>query len=273
MFHMLAYAATSGAAAFVDQDMTAVTDSEITNRNGHYIFTEQYQLLAALVLGLTTTRCNVQFPMWNQVTKFNLHPPNQSATIPSPPVIADWRDYPPPLAVNEEIEVAISKSSAVAETDNVFLMIAPPNWSRNIPAGRPPVPVMMSRATLTTPALVAGQWSGMSNIVLEQNLRSGTYAVVGMMCQGTGLLAARLAFARAPIYQGRKMKAGVIAQNAIGDQPYRGDYGGPMSFGEFGRFATFELPQIEFFSNTAGAVNVELRLNLVWLSENQVVSY
>lgn len=269
-FHCVAY--TINQAAGTDGDATAATDSELTTRNSHYLLTERYRMLAAYVGGATITRANVQVPLWNQITRFNLWPINRSANIPSPPQLDWWILKPPPLPQNEEITVKITNTGA-AEQDTVFLWLAPDNWNVNLPAGRDPLPVFEARLTSTTPSLTANAWSGLSTPVFEQSLRSGTYAIVGAMFQATNLMMARFVFPRAPVYRNRKLRPGVLAQNAIGDLELQVLPEAHFIWGEYGRFSTVELPQIEYWTNTAGVATVEARWWMVWINESTDVQY
>jgi hypothetical protein len=269
-FHLINYTLATGGSV-TDTDMTAATDSEVSQRNSHYIFTEQYQLLAAFANGANLTRVNIQIPTWNQVTRFNVWPVNKSSNVPSNPQLDYWFAYPPPIPVNEEFTVKATDSAN--EQVNVFLWLGTANWNRNLPAGMQPLPIFEVRVNYTTPALSANVWSGLSAVTFEQSLRGGTYAVVGAQIQGSGLLAARFVFPRAPIYNNRKMRPGVLCQQAIGDVPIVFPPFGPMMWGELGRFSTFEPPQLEFFANGAGAVTMESRWWLVWLSTDMNVTY
>jgi hypothetical protein len=270
-FTTLAYTLATGGAV-TDSDMTAVSDAEISQRNSHYIFTEDYKLLAAAFFGATATRLNMQPPTWNAITRFNVWPPNRAVTVPSNPQLDWWDTYPAPIPQNEEFTLKVSDTAN--EQVTAFLWLGSGgNWNRNLPAGKPPVPIFECRLNFTTPALVANAWSGLTTPTFEQSLRGGTYAVVGMEGQGAGILAARLVFPRAPMYKQRKMRPGFLMSQALGDVPMRHGIYDQFSFGEYGRFSTFEPPQIEYFANAAGAVAVEHRMWLVWLSDSMDVQY
>lgn len=269
-FHMIAYTtAFSGSAT--NQDMTAATDSEISQRNSHYILTEDYKMLFATYFGATATRLNILAPSWNQVTKFNVWPPMRAVTVPSAPYVDNWTSYPPPMPQNEEIQ--FQASDTAAEQCTAFAALAPSNWTRNVPQGKMPLPVMEARINFTAASITQNLWSGLQSITFEQSLRGGTYSLVGAEIQGANLLAARFVFPRAPIYKTRKLRPGVICQNAIGDTPIVNRLHGPLWLGELGRFSTFEPPQMEFWINTTGTPAIEGRLYLVWLSDSMDVQY
>jgi hypothetical protein len=64
---------------------------------------------------------------------------------------------------------------------------------------------------------------------------------------------------------GRFFRPGVPCQAAIGNQLPQQVGKSWTDLGELGRFHTFELPQIEFFGLTAGAITYSVFLDLVYL--------
>jgi hypothetical protein len=285
MFTTLAYTGTPGVNA-VNFDLTAATDPEISQRNGHYIFSEFYDVMAAFYLETSALRASFQVPEWNQYTRFNIWPPNRSIVTPTNPQLDFWLEKRPRLSINEEIQLQVSNNlGAATEQATVFLWLYPAGypqekeWKPIIPPGRKDVnakiniPILEVRANFTTATITANAWSGLGAITLEQGLRSGTYALVGAQGQGTGIQAGRWVFPRAPVAQGRRLRPGFLINQSIGDVPMDCTPYQQFVWGEYGRFNTFELPQIEWWSNAGGAIAVELRLWLVWLSDSMDVQY
>lgn len=266
----LAYTLATGGVV-TDADMGAATDPEFSQRNNHTILTEPYRLARAWIFGANVTKPRIKVPLWNTVTEFNLYPYNKSATVPSPPQASGFMIHPPKLPVNEEIKLIVNDSAN--EQVTVFLELLPENWSRNLPQGIGPLPIMQARFTLTTPALIANTWSGLTAPVFDQTLRQGTYAILGAQVQGTGLLMARFVFPEAPMYKHRKLRPAVICQQALGDLTPQNVADWPYHLGEVGRFNNFELFSMEFWSGTAGAVSVEGRFYIAWLNEQEMVAY
>ncbi len=90
---------------------------------------------------------------------------------------------------------------------------------------------------------------------LRRCLPAGRYSIVGMDVFGAGIILARL------ILPGYAHRPGVIAvQNA-------GQFAGSLfrygNMGEFGQFVNTALPQLEIFTNAAGAVSPECYLDLI----------
>lgn len=255
MFHTLAYSLTGGA-ALADGDVTAPADQSFTRRNGHFIFSEAYNLIAAWVLGATITRARFNVPTLNAVARHQFWPVEVGTVVPARVYIQDLRDYPLALPINEEI--AIEATNAAAEQATAILTVATPDWNRNLPRG---IQRLVVRATGAV-ALTAFTWSALGAIAFAENLRGGWYAVVGMQCFCPNMLAVRLVFPRVTAYNGRILRPGVLGQNAIANAPADWQMGG---LGEFGRFHSFEPPQIECFGIAAGAAVQEIRLDLVYL--------
>lgn len=261
MFHLLAMeeALAAGAAS---AELDAVADAEFSVRNNHFIFTEPYRMLMEYYQAATVTAARWNVPKINAIARHQIWPLNASATIPDIPVVADYRDYPIELPQFEEFVIEGSNSLGCGtENSTWFGWIAPPQWNRTIPRG-------IQRLTVAATGAVAGvaqSWSGLGNLTFTENLRGGVYALVGAQCFDAGTLALRFVFSRPYMYQGRKLRPGIICQEAIANNPLLLQMGG---LGEFGRFHTFEPPQIEIFANATGASAQVIRLDLVYLGDN-----
>lgn len=260
MFALLGYT-SSAAAGATNADLTALTDPDFTQRNGHYTFTERYRLLAACDIGANDTTASLLTPTWNAISRFNISPPTRSAT----PVSRGWLDLfmqmQPPIPLNEEFQFQTSNDAGAPVRTNGVLWIGTEDWNRNLPSGIMPFEIRCTAAATG----VANAWSGATAITFEQSLRGGVYSICGAYFQGAGCIAARVIFPRQRLYQGRKLRPGHLVQNAVGDfPPMLGQYQSTI-FGEWGRFHTFEPPQLEVWANAAGAVTIECRFRLVYL--------
>jgi hypothetical protein len=264
MFTVLPYLLATGGSV-VDTDMSAVADAVFTTRNSHYIFTEQYNLMAQVAMGATFTRANVQVPTWNAIGRFNVWPGMlSSANILSPPRVA-WMDHAvTPIPMNEEYTVKMTDGAS--ENAMYFLWPATPGHTRNIPAGQLAIPV---RATSTI-TQVANGWAGPGTLSMEQSLRGGVYSIVGAECVGAASALFRLIFPRSRNYKGRYLRPGWLCQQAIGDLPEQRLHINPYYLGEWGRFHTFEQPQLEVYGAAAtSSVTFELRLWLIYLGQDE----
>lgn len=261
-FHLLAYNDSLTGVPAANEDVAAVADAEFSTRNSHYIFTEQYNLLAAYHGGATATEARFNAPSLNALARAQIWPPNVSATILADPNIFDLRDSPMPLPENEEIAIEASNAAAGAEQTHVFLWIAPPGWNMNVPRGLQKMVIAATGAVAGT----ANVWGTLGNLTFSENLRGGWYTIWGMQCFDAGTLAARLILSKPFIHQGRKFRPGIICQEARANKPWMAQMGG---LGVFGKFHSFEPPQIEIMANATAASAQVIRLGVTWHGETE----
>lgn len=270
-FHLIAYELdTSSSIGLADADMTALIDQTLTTRNGHYFLTAPFQILGAAIYGNVVNRASLRSPTFNAYGRFNIWPLNDSTVSASPPRMDLWFDYKPRMPINEEIQVAVNSTGA--DTTTALIILGANDWTRQIPTGQGPVPVQEQRFTSTV-TLNAQAYSTPAAVNFEVSLRAGMYAVVGCQCQGTGLIAFRLIFNRPQFYMNIPLRPGAQANQVLGDQPLGMGGLGPMMWGQWGRFATTELPQLEALGIGSSTITVEGRMYLVYLSDSVDVQY
>lgn len=264
MHVILPYLLATGGAV-TDTGMNAVTDPEFSQRNNHFIFTEDYRLLAAVAMGANITRANFSMPSWNAWGLNNIWPVMlSSANILSPPRVAWFPGAMPMVPQNEEMAVNVTDSAS--ENAQVFIVLTNPSFSKNLPPGQP---TLCIRATSTI-TQVAGGWSAAGALTFQQNLRGGVYSLIGAEVQGSGTAAFRFIFPRSRFYQGRRIRPGWLAQQAIGDLPEPRLQIDPYYFGEWGRFHTFEPPQMEIYSIAGSSSTAhEIRLYLTYIGQSE----
>lgn len=262
-FTCLPYLLATGGAV-TDTAMVAVTDPEFSNRSSHFIFTEQYKLKCHLFMGANGTRCNIDVPTWNAISKQNVWPiALSSANVLSPPRVSWLADVNPLIPVNEEY---IPRATDTASENAVYVMWPfTPGHDRNIP-GNKAIITVRATASITQ---VANGWSTAASLTFESNLRGGIYSIIGAEVVGAASLLFRLIFPRSRLYRGRRLRPGWLCQQAIGDLPDTRFLIDPYYFGEWGRFHTFEPPQIEVYTAAASStVTHEIRLYLAFLGES-----
>src|ERR1700738_2424702 len=245
-YHTLVYNGAAVGVNAANTDINAAVDTELQQRNNHYLFTERYRLLAASLIGVSVTRGRFQAPRFNYVGELAIFNANRALQPPSNPQWDLYAVYPLEIPQNEEFQCQVSNNlGAATEQENVVLQIIPDDWSANLPAGEPMIPgAFIIRATAAiTPTLNA--WSGPNAITLSQSPRGGVYAVVGAVVQGTNAVAWRWVFPRNKIYHGRRLRPGGLIQTAVGDVTNNQIDPWMMGLGVQGYFHTFELPSIE----------------------------
>jgi hypothetical protein len=261
MFATLAFQTALGVNA-ANTQVAAVNDPEFTSRNSNFMFSEDFNLLAAYYGAANATAARLNAPSINQIGRHHFWPVERSLTIPDTPGFQDNRDYPIPLPTEEEVGVEGSNNlGAATEQSYCVFWIAPPNWSRAITRGLQRA-MIRATATITT---VADNWSGDTALTLADNIRGGTYVVVGGQCQGANSIAWRLNFRNGNMYRSRKLRPGGLCANAIGNTP-RWEF--DMGFGEWGRFKSLELPAVQVLATASAAVAHEFRLNCIYLGDN-----
>lgn len=265
-FHTLVYNAPAAGVSAANLDMAAATEADFSQRNNHYVFTEQYLIRALALVGASVTRGRIQVPTLNAIGEFVIFNANRALQPPSNAQWDWWYYVPIPVPMNEEFQVQTSNNlGAATEIENVVIQLTTTDWSANLPQGRTP---FLIRASFTvTPTLNA--WSGPQALTFAQSLRGGTYAVVGAVCQGSNSVAFRLVFPRYRVQHGRKLRPGSLIQTAVGDVVSNQVDPWAMAWGEWGRFHTFEPLQCEVFGTAAVGTTYQLFLWLVFMGEDQ----
>jgi hypothetical protein len=265
-FALVNYNVAAAAAGATNTDLTAANDPDFTARSGHYTLTEPYRLGGVLPVGASVIRGRFQMPTWNALGEWIIFNANRSLQPPSNPQFDLYLAAPPPLPMNEEIQVQLSNNlGAATEIENCGLLLLTKDWTPQRPAA---IATMIVRATFTvTPTL--NVWSGGQTIALSASLRNGVYAVVGATCQGTNAAFFRIIFPKYRLYLGRKLRPGLPVQTAVGDVLNNQINPWQLALGEWGRFHTFELPQVEVFGTAAVGTTYQVFLWLAYLGEDQ----
>jgi len=225
---------------------------EFSPRNGHWIFTEQYDLVAAFVAGLTVTAAQIFDATYNATNIPQIYPVNLAITPLTNPNVLDLRDQPWPIPMNEEWQFQISGGAGGAEDDYALIWIVPSGtqpWNVSPPAPTIGSPRVFSLFTLTQ-ATTTNIWSTTTTIAITNTLKGGVYQINGLWLVCAHALAWRMTFPRHPLYQGRKLSPVGLVENAYGNVPLR--YGRDW-LGMVGMFNYFELPQMSILASTTEA--------------------
>jgi len=164
----------------------------------------------------------------------------------SPPNVHDLFANPTPLEGGEAINTQMAEDAAGASRVNALL------WFSNGPIA--PVTGAMFTVRATSPTtLVANAWTN-GALTFSQTLPRGTYQIVGMRAQSTGLRAARLVI---PGFSWRPGVTGTDADSDIDAQVFR-----LGEAGVFGEFVHDAPPTVDFFSASADTAEV-VHLDLI----------
>jgi hypothetical protein len=252
-WHLVVYSGLEGANA-ANVDMTAAVDPIISQRNGHYIFSEQYGLcwICAGSQHLTNVRSNV--PTWNAIGNSYAWPLNNPTTEGvqlSLPRVVDFRQTPLAIPMNEEIAWQQSNSASGATTSTAFLgftCVYNNALNFNLPQGSPRV--MLSGTFTATTA--ANAWSGANILTFNNTFKGGIYAVNGAwVYNGSTSHPAqffRLFFPQAPPVANRILRPGSYVTGTLGniETPFINN-----GMGIWGFFSAFEPVQAEVFTTLA----------------------
>lgn len=264
MFHVLAYQVNAGVND-ANVNMSAAVDATFpVSANNNYIFTVPLDVHFAAAFGASILRARFNVPHLNSIFQPHLTGINRSVTVPSPFRMDDFSDYPMRLPTNEEIQIQESGNlGAGNEREQVFLIVRPPGANRNVPRG---IQRQVVRATAAV-VRAANAWGTDGALTFETALRGGWYAIAGVLLQESGSMAFRLNLPRAPYYGGHKLFPGFFGLTNINDVGPQKDLWNQL--GLWGYFHSFEPPTVNVFSTAAGAGTEELRLDLVYLGNNQ----
>lgn len=253
MFHTVAYQFLSGAATATDQDMALISDPSVTNLNNHPIFPVPTWLQWAWIGGTTVVRGRITAPRLRPITRPLIHPAD--AALPSSLFQwTEWWRHPVQLNPVEEIQILVTKTSAVAEQDVAVLTVG--DNQRNVPQGD----MYVLRCTSTN-GVVALAWQPAANTP-DDTLQVGRYSIIGMHIVNATAIAGRLIFPGAPITGGLpQIRPGVLT--AQGDQANTWPWLRYGVQGEYGQFESFALPQTEVVGGVAPNASTQSFFDIV----------
>lgn len=264
MFHLMAFEAALGVNA-ANTDVPQLSDQEFSARNSHTFLQDPLRLLLAEYNAASATDARLDAPSINQVARHHIFPVFRSATIPDDPRLQDFRSQQVILPAGEEIALQGSNNlGAATEASYGFMWLTQPAWRPSIPSGQQRLTARASYAITS----VANAWTGLGALTFAENLRGGTYAVVGFQVFDANVLAARLVFGRRPSYNGKSFRPGCLGLQALGNRPWPDFMGG---MGEWGRFLSYELPQVEILASDAAAHTGVAFFDLVYLGPSSMI--
>lgn len=259
MFH-IQYNDVATGGAVTNLDVPAVADPSFSTRNGHYIYSEPYKLLAIAPFGPLITALQNNTPHLTWVNPPQVYPVSLSATVPTNPAVVDLRDHPWDIPTNEEFQWGVTASGS--ETDKLITWIGTPSWRKDLPPGgimRLTIPFTASMVT------TARTWSPDVQLVPTNQLRGGTYAVIGASVVGAASLCFRFNFTRQPLSRNRKLYPGDLCTQTYGLIPNKF---GPNWMGLLGYFNTFELPYMSVIANASATVTHNIYLDALYMSND-----
>jgi hypothetical protein len=236
-YHVVAYQAnTFGVTNF---DSTPLPDAWVTIQNGHYLPHIPLYLYGGWFGGVNLTAVTLVTPRSRMVVPPRLYPIQGSLLPPDRPHIFDRRKNPFTLNGVEEVSLLMNIGGA-ANAYNTGVMF----WGNSLD----PVPqgdLYTLHGTSTT-AAVANAWS-LVNVVWDQTLPAGNYAVISTHHQSTNAIAHRLFF------KDQVMRPGFLSISALTNLSEPSYYFG--GWGQLGQFNTTAYPTWEVLANAADAAH------------------
>jgi hypothetical protein len=271
VFHLASYQSTTGA-AIVLQNLGMVADGMVAQGSTGYRLTDPFNLLAAYAHAVAITQAEIRSPTLDAVGRFNVFPFDTSLNIPSNPNIVDYRAVKPALPLYEDLNFAVSDTQAAGEQIVAHEWWGTPGWNQDYMSlvsqmGGSDTYIGRRYTLNSTTTLNKGlmSWGADVALTFEQTPRGGIYAVIGGVCVAAACSAWRINFPKQPPYNGRKMQPGDLVQQAAGNVPHKL---GPLAWGVWGVFHTWELPFASLFGFAAGTVAINLNLEVVYLGGN-----
>ena len=238
MHHTLAFFNTT-AGALALSDSPAVTDGWATVTNNHFIMQQDMDLVMAAAFADTVTRLQLNLPHWRFVNQPEIVPVIQ--TWDGPEAINPYMLEPKNLTVNniDELQALVSTSGTATNGVLTALWLTPTTGNLNVPGGQ----VYPCRFTAAISG-ATGNWAR-GNIVFDQTLPAGEYAVVGLDVVDVSSQLARLRFQTFTMLPGTWVRNG-----ATGTNPRQFRNG---RLGNWGQFMNTAQPTLEIFSANGGA--------------------
>lgn len=232
-----------------DNDITAVSDPQLTQQNSHHLPNKDTLLLGAYVLETSVTRVRIETPKLRELYNPYIRPLERAAAPPNRANFASFEGYELNLRGGEEIVVKASNNLGAA-TEQCTVVL----WIGDRPSSVGNAPIYTMRTTYSITGVANGFASG--NLTFDQTLPSGSYDIVGMSVFGTNMVAGRL------ILPGYSHRPGVIGGADAGK--FMGDHFRMGNMGVFGTFTNVALPQLEIFTSAAGASTGDCYLDLIY---------
>lgn len=205
--------------------------------SGNFLMPRGVKVRWGYAAGVNASRSRINTPIVRDVGLPYISPLNITATVPSPPCVADYDDAGITPAPADELAVEATHTDVAPQIQFALLGLQF-NYKR-------PSPGIQYRVRWTaTITGVVGSWAS-GPITLDQTLPQGVYEIVYMDVFGTNLVGARLIFA------GGGWRPGVLARNAVGSVPHR--IFQDEAQGCLGQFDSVTLPQLEIYCEGANS--------------------
>jgi len=238
-FHLAAYSASVDQAALAA--IAAVADPSLTV-SGNNIQIPDFApfLMGAYANGVNISRAQLQSPSLRRVVNPEIRPVDVSVTPTTNPDMMDLFKNPIKLDVSEQMQGFTAESGAGATRMNLFVWLG--DGKTDIITDQ----IFSVRCTGAT-TLTAFNWTN-GQMVFDQVLPVGDYAIVGARCESAGLIGFRF------VFQGSTPRPGGIGVTGPGlFDPKNQRFGG---WGVWGVFNSTTPPTVDYFSSSADSAEI-----------------
>lgn len=240
-FHTLAWSAT--VAATTETDLTPVPDIQQTIQNSHFLPQQDWLMRYISVMHAVILNARIVTPSLRLITTPRIHQLTTSAAPATNPMLADYRNTPLRLKGLEEVVLDITNS---AVTSGRATGVAGMDTGNYTPA--PQGQVYTLRGTSSTTA-VANAWTQIT-MTWADTLPTGMYSCIGGMHASANGQAFRL------VFENQTDRAGALSQATENLQTHEMFLFGGL--GEWGKFHSYRMPNVEVLANGADASHVVL---------------
>lgn len=215
-----------------------ISDGLIRTVNNVMQLSDNWQILAARLGGVGMLRARLSSARARLNGYPNLDPLDAAVLGGDLPGFADMRDHPIQLFDGENVTIQATNAGAQATAGGLFMTRQQPIYNQ------PPDGLRWISFTAAGTG-TAYSWAPQVNVVLDDDLESGWYAVYGLRYYEATTILARL------IFKDQVERPGCIANQTKTQQP--ADVFN-FSLGMFGKFQSITPPFIEVFTTTAAAL-------------------
>lgn len=238
MFHLSAFTALLGTTA--DTDITALQDDILAIQNNHFLPQVDLSVVKLWVASATLSRVKLNSPKIRQINPTFIRPINVGTLPANNPNYSHFDGSQ--LVVKAQEELQMLATSGIAMGTERFTGLV---W---LSTGINPIPtgdIYTCRFTSTGTA-GANAWTTIS-YTMDTILPQGLYSMVSSELQSTNALAHRW------IFSNQYWRPGGLSLTSLGNRSDFDLY--DFEQGEYGRFATFDLPRLQVLCNGADAAH------------------
>lgn len=253
--------ATAGA----ENALNAVADPDFTIQSNNFVFTSDYLLLGAALVGASVQYGRYNTAQWAIQGYPRIYAANRGATPPSQPLWDKNLNKSVHLPQDQAFQIyATNNLGASTEAEFGLLQLGSPGWNMNYQPGMWDV-ILRATATITP---TVGTWNENNAIAFDQSPLGGVYVVNGTVVEGGNAVAYRWNFPRAPNYAGRRMRPGGIVTTTWGNLPAYGATDAFHHWGQQGAFWTYEQPTLGILGVTASSTTYNIFMHCTFIGQD-----